>query len=63
VGGATYAAMKEVPRDSAGEGAKRPSMISRLDERMWLGRRSTERIRKDTPRRYASKSGQGLWNT
>jgi hypothetical protein len=48
-GDARSAAMKAVPIELVGDGAKSPSKSSRLDERMWTGSLSTETIGKDTP--------------
>ncbi len=41
--------MKVVPRELVGDGAKSPSISSRLDERMWSGSLLTEIIVVDTP--------------
>jgi hypothetical protein len=45
-----YAAMKDVPRTSTGEGANRLSNNSSPNNKMWLGRLSTGMIIVSTPR-------------
>jgi hypothetical protein len=64
-GDTRYAAMKAVPKELVGNGAKRPSMSSNPDKRMWSVRQLMGMIGNDTlmARRYLSKSGQGSWKT